>query len=290
MYLLFDIGGSHMRFTYSTDGTSINKESIEVYDTPDTFKEGVQKFEKACSELNINKDEIGYVSGGIAGTFGKQKKKLVSSPNLPQWEDKPLEKQIFEVLDAEVFIDNDTVMGGLGEANEGAGKDYDIVAYIAFGTGIGGAKISKGKPDSHMYGFEPGHQIIKCEKPSKCGLSPESGYGKFGHWESLAGGWAIEEKYSQRASELTREQCEKIMDWISLGLTNITLLWSPEVFVLGGGIIADDVFNLDYLEESVSKRLNVFPEPPKVKKARLGDYSGLHGAMSYCNIFRNKND
>src|SRR4030066_415253 len=46
------------------------------------------------------------------------------------------------------------------EKVKGAGKGFNIVAFLTIGTGVGGARIVGGKPDANVFGFEPGHQII----------------------------------------------------------------------------------------------------------------------------------
>ena len=67
------------------------------------------------------------------------------------------------ILLTDGYLANDSDLDGLGEATVGAGKGFNIVAYITVSTGIGGVRIVGGKIDVSTYGFEPGHQIIDAD-------------------------------------------------------------------------------------------------------------------------------
>lgn len=266
-----------MRFTVSEDGEGINENNVKVYDTPERIEGGLEIFKKVKSYFGIS--DINIVSGGIAGTFNKEKSRLLSSPNLEGWVDKSFKSQLADIFDSKVLLENDAVVAGMGESSFGAGKPYEIVAYVTIGTGVGGAKIVNDKPAPRLYGFEPGHQIIVVGG-DKCSC------GGRGHLEAYVSGSSIEKRYNKLAKNLDDEEYSQILDWLTDGFNNLMYLWSPEVIVLGGGVIADDAFDLSDIKNKLKKKNTMFPEVPEIKSADLEDNSGLYGALAYCKIHK----
>jgi len=274
MYILFDIGGTKMRIAASRDCKEFGEPKIVK--TPKDFDEGMRVFKEIAQELCAG-EKIEMAGGGIAGPLDKEKTKLLNSPNLPDWVNKPLKNELAKMLGAPVHIANDSAIVGLGEAVAGAGKGHDIVAYITVSTGVGGARIVNGKIDHRVYGFEPGHQIIDADHT----LCPKC---KSGQFEDLVSGTATERRFGMKAYEVKDPDLwsVELPHWISYGLVNTILHWSPNAVVLGGSmIVGDPAISVPHIEKCVHDKLTIFPELPVIKKAELGDVGGLHGAMEF---------
>ena len=267
MYLLFDIGGTKTRIAFSKDGKEIG-EPI-VFSTQQDFEEAMISIANSAKKLNIN-DELKSVCGGVPGVFDKNTGSLLSAPNLPNWVDKPIKSRLEEIFGAPVFIENDAALVALGESKHGAGKDFSIVEYITVSTGVGGARVVDGEIDEKSVGFEPGHEIIF-----------------FGSdvitLEEIVSGSAIEKKFGKKPKEVKDESVwEDLAHKLALGLHNTVVLWSPDVLVLGGSmIIGDPAIPIDRVEFHLNKFLTVFPKLPVIKKAELGDFGGLWGALEF---------
>lgn len=273
MYILFDIGGTKTRVSATRDCTDFVGEPI-VYDTPENFSEGIDELKKAAEKLSQG-EKIKALAGGIAGPLDKDKKSLINSPNLPKWIDKPLHDEISSVFGVSVFIENDSAVVGLGEAHHGAGKGFAIMAYITISTGVGGVRIIDGKIVRSVLGFEPGHQIIDADH-SMC---PKCVSGEF---DEMVSGTATERRFGMKAYEVKDKRVwdEELPLWVSYGLVNTILHWSPNVVVLGGSmIVGDPVINIEQIQKNVKKHLSIFPEIPEIKKAELNNIGGLYGAM-----------
>lgn len=248
----------------------IKKETLIVCDTPKRFQKAKEIFKKIRDDYEKN---FHTVAGGISGIFDKDHSKLLNSPNLEDWKNKPLKKAIGEIFNAnKVLLTNDADMEGLGEAVYGAGKGREIVAYITLGTGIGGTRIVNGRLDKNAFGFEPGHQIIFL-KGRKCSC------GGRGHLESYASGTAIKKIYGKTGSELNKKELKEVIEVLAAGLNNVVVFWSPDIIVLNGGLMEDNVFHLPMLRERVKKKIKVFNKVPAIKKYSLGSFSGLYGAL-----------
>jgi glucokinase len=262
MLVVFNVGGTGCRVAGSKDGKSVAKISKET--TPKTFPEGLKLLKKMISEA-AEGGAVSAVGGGIAGVWDRNKSALLKSPNLPDWENKPIRKKLELEFKVPVVLENDAAMEGLGEACMGAGRKYQIVAYLCVGTGIGGTRIVDGKIDRRTWGFEPGHQIIFHE-------------GRVGYWEDLASGRTIENIYKTKAENLVDPAAWKQeLMMLAIGISNAMVFWSPQIIVLGGSVI--NKIDIEELKVILKQQNLMYPELPKIVKGELGDKAGLYGAL-----------
>lgn len=266
MFLVFDIGGTHMRVARSHDRNSFDMEPV-VVPTPPRFDDGIERFADLARRL-LGEQPCTAIAGGIAGPLNGEKRVLEAAPNLPDWVGKPLADELQRVVGTkEIYIENDAAIAGLGEANRGAGKGSNIVAYMSVGTGVGGARIVDGAIDKNAYGFEPGHQIMD----------------EFGvRLEDLVGGRHLEEKYKKRPLEIFDEQVwNEAARNLSRGVANVILLWSPHIVVIGGALAAKIPFRT--LTRETHAAIEIFTRKPQIVPARFGDRAGLEGGLALLN-------
>ena len=136
-----------------------------------------------------------------------------------------------EQLKAPVYLENDTATWALGEANAGAGKGKDIVVYMTISTGVGGTRVVHGNLDTSAYGFEIGHQIIDPN-------GPQCGCGGKGHLEAFIGGSSVQKQYGKAPQDITDIAVwQKTAEYLAIGLSNISVFWSPNIIILGGSMM-----------------------------------------------------
>jgi glucokinase len=266
MRLIFDIGGTKMRLAVSEDGQSFGEP--KVMPTPANFYDEMAQLKSMATELSGGR-KIDVAGGGITGIKNKEKTVLIKSPHLGDWEGKSLKEEMEKVLEAPVYIENDSAIVGLGEAVSGAGKDFPIVVYITVSTGIGGVRIVNGKIDANSLGFEPGHQIIDIT--NKLTL------------EEIASGSALQKEFGEEPKEINDTSVWKeLAKKLAVGVHNSILHWSPDVVVLGGSMITGDpAISVEDVENELKKIMKIFSNLPAIKKATLEDFGGLHGALAY---------
>lgn len=278
MYFIFDIGGTKIRLAVSDDKKTIS--NYTVFTTPGDFKEGVDMIVSAARGLSNGK-KITAIAGGIGAPLDKNKNGVASSyetvdKSLSNWAGESLRDALETELRAPVFLENDTVVIGLAEASEIKNYQNKVVVYYTVSTGVGGSLIVNGKVGESAFGFEPGNQIIdptqtlcpNCEKP--------------GRLEDLVGGNYIENRTGKLPEEINDEKFwEEIASYLAIGLTNSAVHWSPDVIIIGGSLM----FKIPLLKvkENFKRNLNIYPEIPKIKKAKLGDLGGLQGSITYLN-------
>lgn len=274
MFVVFDAGGTKTRITVS-EGGRVFVEPV-VFSTEQDFSLQLKEMRRVIEKLT-NKAPISAIAGGVAGPFNESRNRLIKSPNLPDWVGINLKEELENEFDTKVFLENDTAMVGLGEATAGAGCGYSIVVYITVSTGVGGVRIIRGKIDEKKIGFEPGHQIINFD-----GINCTTCDGQ-GHLESYISGGALERLYGIKPYEIHDKKIwEEEARLLAVGLNNVSVFWSPDVIVLGGSmIVGDPGIEVSHVERHLKKILTIFPNPPILKKATLGDFGGLFGSLHY---------
>lgn len=275
MYFLFDIGGTHTRGAVSNGETILRKKIVE---TPDTFSNGMNELALLAKEL-AEGNKITACAGGVPGVLNKDKKSLYSAPHLLDWVEKPIVDKLGEALGVRVKLENDSTLAALGEAIYGAGKNNRIVMYYTIGTGIGGARIVDGKIDAKVFGFEPGHQMITISTSfEENNIVNEDSI----LFEELCSGSGIQKRLGIPPSEMSDPSFWiTVQKNLAVGIYNSILHWSPDVIVIGGGLVSEGVISADTLNDEMSKYLMPFPEIPLIKKSELGDESGLWGALAF---------
>lgn len=251
--ILFDIGATKIRMAYSLDGEIF--EEPKVFETPKSYEEILNMFTDTARAL-ANGREIKVIAGGM-------------SRSIPELSEEKFKKDLTERFGIAALIENDAAIVGLGEASWGAGRGFEIVAYITVSTGVGGARIVSGKIDEHSIGFEPGKQIIEAE--SKKTL------------EDMISGRALQVKTGKSPKEVTDPGIWENHAWLlAVGLNNIIVEWSPDCVVLGGSMITGNPsISIEKTENYLKDILKIFSELPAIRKAELGDFGGLYGALAY---------
>lgn len=265
MNIVFDIGGTKMRFA-EVIGNEISDPI--VVNTPDSYIESIAEISEIILQISKGK-KVDCLAGGIAGVLSKDGKKLLVSPNLKDWVNRPLFDDLSRMSGAKVFIKNDTEMVALGEATRGAGKNHRVVAYLTFSTGIGGSLIIDKNLMSYNFGMEPGFQIIDSQN------------GRSLH--SVAGA-ELKRDYGLLFKDIKDQEVrDKVMKDVVAGIHNTIIFWSPDIVVLGGGMT--ESFVLDDIKNGLSKFTLKFPEMPEIEFGTLNDFGGLYGSLAFINKY-----
>lgn len=267
MYLLFDIGGTKTRVAISTDGQTISEPII--FDTSQNFEEGIKNITDAANQLTDNQP-IQAAAGGIREVLDSTKSMLINSADIskiPDWVGKPLREKLEESLKINILLENDSAMAALGEATHGAGMGKDIIAFLTVSTGVGGARIVKGRIDAKALVFEPGDQIIDSKETLV-------------YLGDTISGPSLERIYGQKPENIDDPKIwSEVAKKLAVGLNNMIVFWSPDIVVLGGGVVKS--LSLEEINSHLKNMLIKCPAVPPLIKASLGEMSGLFGALEY---------
>lgn len=208
---------------------------------------------------------------------------ITSTPKLA-WADYNIVGAFKEALSCPVGFDTDVNGSVLGEVTFGQGKGKNCVIYITIGTGIGAGIYIEGKLLHGMLHPEAGHVLItkrnddayegKCPFHKTC-------------LEGLAAGPAIEGRWGVSAKQLKdrKEVWDLEAYYIAQALTNYIMILSPELIILGGGVMHQEQL-FPMIREYVKEMLNGYLKTEELEDlehyivpASLNDDQGIMGCL-----------
>ncbi|MDA1169239.1 MAG: ROK family protein [bacterium] len=270
MFIVFDIGGTNTRVAGSVDGKTLGE--VVIYPTPQDYSDGIQALAETAKRLAAN-TPITAIAGGVPGPMDLSHTQILKAPNMKDWNNKPLQQDLQQLLNTTVRLENDTAMWALAEAHTGAGKGKNIVVYITVSTGVGGTRIVNGQIDKSAFGFEIGHHTIN---PS----GPICGCGGVGHLEAYIGGNAMEKRYNKKPKDITDEAVwEDATAFLAIGLLNTCVFWSPHIIILGGSMMKS--FSMERVLASTKSLNYIVDTLPEIQRSILGESGGLIGALHF---------
>lgn len=261
--------------------------------------------EELVEGFKISLDDVAAIAAGAPGVINIEKGVVLFSPNLP-WRNYEIKKAIEEKFHVPFFIGNDVNVGVYGEWKYGAAKDLKQVVGLFVGTGMGAGLILDGKLFTGYQdkGAECGHMILDPEGPKcNCGqrgcleaFSSKQGISDYirtqaqrdratsmekavakGVFKSKALKAAYEE-----GDEVAIEAIDRACHYLAIGIGNLINTFSPEMVVLGGGVMEamNEVFMEKILKEVDRYCMPSIRDTVAIKAAALGDDSILYGALA----------
>lgn len=298
-FLGIDIGGTNLRGKIISDEGNVlgeEKTRSDAHMGISSLMENLAGFIKGFSG-----EEISAIGIGVPGTVDRRDGTLVHAPNVANTKNFPFTEALLERIGTEtpVFIENDASCAALGEYRAGAGRNSDSMVMITLGTGFGGGIILDGKlwPGEDGFAGELGHMTID---PS----GPECACGGRGCIETYVSQVAIkrivrecpelaqklsgteESAIPERLAELAREKDpEAVSVWndfganLGVGISILVNVLDVKTVVVGGGLSnAWELFIGKTLEETKRRCLGGAARKLEIKRAALGDDSGVLGA------------
>ena len=187
---------------------------------------------------------------------------IMETPKLP-WRHYPLLPVFREKLGVPVGLDTDVNAAAIAEARLGAAKGKKSCLYVTVGTGIGGGVMIHGKPVHGLMHPEIGHISVSPvpDDPMPRGICPYHPH----CLEGLASGPSIEKRWGISAKELPERHpaWEIESAYLAQLCANAMLTFSPEMIILGGGVMQQK-FLLPMIREKTVRLLNGYVAHPAV--------------------------
>lgn len=230
----------------------------------------VQPLLEKAAEMKIKVEGIGL---GIAGCIDYREGKMIISPNIPLITGVKIGQLLSERVGLPVRMENDSACFVRAEAILGAGKKYQSVYGFTIGTGIGGAWCVDGKLHHGKWSGtgEPGHMIIDFAN----GIRLEQAYHKLTQNNPAQ---LAEEAY--RGDILAERTFEEVGTFLGAAFGNVVNILSPEVIIVGGGVVESSVLFLPNAIKSMKNAIFSQEAKDNVKlvKGKLGAQAGAIGA------------
>ena len=189
-------------------------------------------------------------------------------------------------------VENDVNCAGLAEYSSGAAKGNRIALILTVGTGIGGCIVIDGKV---FRGFgnsacEVGYMHMGDSDFQTLGaastLTKKVAQWKGEPQEKWDGRHVFEE--AGRGDRICIRAIDEMTDVLGRGIANICYVIDPEVVVLGGGIMAQE----DFLKEKIENALKRYLVPGMAEHTRIAfarhrNDAGMLGAFyHFCSLRR----
>ncbi|NLY44554.1 MAG: ROK family protein [Tissierella sp.] len=306
----FDIGGtkSAVILAEEIDDHIQFLDRVEILTTEDwrnVIDQLILEGRKMLDNFNIDNQiyKIGISCGGpLDGKGGI----ILSPPNLPGWDHVPIVDYIYNRLGVKAKLQNDADACALAEWKYGAGKGYNNIIFLTFGTGLGAGLILNGQlyTGSNNMAGEVGHIRLENEGPI--------GYGKPGSFEGFCSGGGIaqiakEKAYSLKeqgstasfvkssieditakdVSEAAHKGYEDALEvfrksgrYFGRGLSVLIDILNPELIIVGSIYVRAGKFLNETMYAEIEKEsLEFSRKTVQIVPAKLGERIGDYGAV-----------
>jgi glucokinase len=259
---------------------------------------------QAAAGADVEVAALGGIGVGSPGVV--EEGTVTSARNLPGWEGSfPLANELKAELGPDVRIGNDVQVATAAEFQLGAGRPFDSLLGVFWGTGVGGAVILDGGLWHGRGGAgEIGHMVVELDG-ARCTC------GRRGCMEAYAGRAAMERhvrklvekgehtdlfelaehhertrltsgiwsRALEKGDHLAEKMIERAIGALGAGVASAVNLLDVEAVILGGGLgVRLGAPAAERIAKAMHPHLFQDGRPPHVEVASLGDLGGAIGA------------
>jgi glucokinase len=304
-----DLGGTKIQAVIVDDDHTVLGSSRRPTPTSggpaDVAVEMERALRDAAKAAEVDPSELGGVGVGSPGVI--EGGNVTSARNLPGWEGSfPLAGTLETALGCRVALGNDVQVATDAEFSLGAGRPYDSLLGVFWGTGVGGGLILDGRPWTGRGGAgEIGHVVVEMDG-ARCTC------GRRGCMEAYAGRGSME-AYARKLHEgkgrktdlfklmsehertrvtsgiwaralehedkLATHVIDRAIKALGAGVASVVNVLDVEGVIVGGGLgvrLGDPY--VKRIAEAMQPHLFADSHPPQVHVAALGDLGGAVGA------------
>lgn len=305
-----DLGGTKIEAIVVDDKQQVLGQARQPTPTEgapkDVATQMIEAMRGAAKDAGVETSSLQGVGVGSPGDVDEQAGTVSNAGNLPGWEGTfALGETLSDTLGTAVHIGNDVQVATQAEFELGAGRPYQSLLGVFWGTGVGGGLIFNGEPWLGRGGAgEIGHMVVK-RNGAHCPC------GRRGCMEAYAGRSAMEARARREVDKGAHTDLFKLMKdrgrtrltssiWahalehndrlaidlidravkaLGAGVASAINLLDVEAVIIGGGL---GVRFGQPMAERISTEMypHLFNDtrPPAVRVAGLGDLGGAIGA------------
>lgn len=306
LYLGIDTGGTAMKYVLVDRQGDVVIDG-EVPTCPASPEDSLRGLALAVAPA-VGGDQWPRLAGvglACAGIINPRTGYLGRSPNLPGWENSPLDDCLRRVFgDLPRALANDVNGALYGEFKHGAGQGCENLIMIALGTGVGGGVIVGGELvlGTHFGAGEIGHMVLDpAGPPCACGGTGclEAFAGSTGilrQARAVSGTGAMAALVAERDDQLTTADLAQLADGgdseavalfatvgrrLGQAIGNLVNLLDPDQVIIGGGVArAGDLILAPCRELVPQLVLAAEAKQVPIVPAQLGNLAAARGAAS----------
>jgi glucokinase len=303
-----DLGGTKIEAIIVDAGNQVLGQSRQPTPTDggpaDVAKQMAEAMSAAATAAGVETAALRGIGVGSPGDVDDAAGTVANARNLPNWlQPFELAASLSQRLGAGVHLGNDVQVATLAEFHLGAGKPYDSLLGVFWGTGVGGGIILDGQPWRGRGGAgEIGHTVVK-RGGAHCPC------GRRGCLEAYAGRGAMEARREldkgantdlfklmkqrgrtrltssiwghalQHQDPLATELIDRAVRALGAGIASAVNLLDVEAVIIGGGLgVRFGQPMAERIATEMHPHLFNDSRPPAVRVAGLGDLGGALGA------------
>jgi glucokinase len=300
-----DVGGTKV-----LGGVVDDKGVVLARARKDTPRQGgaalTQTIAETVKELMAD-HKVETVGVSAAGFVSSDRKTMLATPNIADWNDVDLDSQLKSLIGLPVVIENDANAAAWGEAKFGAGRKQNHMMMLTVGTGIGGGIVVDGQlyrgafgiaaefghmrvvPEGHICGcgargcfeqYASGNALLRHAREA-INASPEVARNLLSRGDGTVAGLTghIITQAAQEADPIALAAFNTTGQWLGAGIASLAVLLDPACVVIGGGVIDAGEILLAPTRESLERTMPFAGKHPypELIAAELGNDAGLVG-------------
>ena len=302
-YIGVDVGGTSIKFgifdsnkkmvdefSIVTQYRKVSAEKMLVKDMLDTISAYIENNSKGLTRNNLS--GIGFaIPGPVVNNI------IIRAVNI-NW------KKKYDIVKAtkarfgkhiKVAVLNDANAAALAEYKITLKEKYKSICLLTLGTAVGTGVIVEGKLIEGSSGVagELSHVRVDYSKDAiKCKC------GNVGCLETVAGGRGIANIYNRMYHTNTMKGAAEViklakahdkkalialtksLDYLSMIISIIMLVYEPEVVLIGGGVSNEGTFITNIITKCLKPKVYITNKFPKILIAKLKNKAGMYGVIS----------
>jgi predicted NBD/HSP70 family sugar kinase len=247
--------------------------------------------DECLDEVGVGRGRLGVVTVGTTGVVDPATGVVSVAPQLPGWQDRSVSTILQEYLGLPVIVENEAHLAMLGESWRGTAQGVANAAFVQMGVGVGMGILIDGEIYRGAGGAAGEIGYLPIGDPTPPGREGpfeatigsealarhlEAGVGA-GRSGDLPGTVTARDLFTQAQHDAgARSAVEAMLATLAQGLVAVSVVLSPELVVLGGGLAASLGPYVEQLEAHLRDRV---PIPPRVRRSMLGDSAVAIGAI-----------
>ena len=276
----------------------------------DTPREGGLELTKTIAAVALElmqEHSITAVGVSAAGFVSSDRKTMLATPNIADWNGVQLEVELTKLIGLPVVIENDANAAAWGEAKFGAGRNQAHMMMLTIGTGVGGGIVVNNELYRGAFGIaaEFGHLRVVPEG-HLCGCGARGCFEQYASGSALRrhareaisaspdlarnllarGDGTIDGLTGQAITDAAREgdavalaAFQTTAQYLGAGIASLAVLLDPSCVVIGGGVIDAGEILLSPTREAMKRYMPFAGKHPypEIVAAELGNEAGLVG-------------
>lgn len=289
-----DIGGTKMAVALVDASGRMIANAILATEAEKGFDRAVRRLsdevDMLLTKTNRPPSTVTGIGIGCAGPVDPPNGMINNPYTLEGWNHCDIVTPLRERFGVPVFLENDADAAAVGECFAGAGRGFDPVVMLTFGTGVGGAAVINNRIYRGVQGQHPelGHVHVAADGPAcYCGtrgclesLASGKAMGAAGNEIGLSDARAVFAAASA-GNRAAQAILERAVDAVADASWTICHTFLPQRLILGGGMM-DAHFGLfaGRIRTRIQSATQFRRDSVSVTRAALGNDAGVVGAAA----------